>query len=84
MIITSSSSKFSYADVSIPRYVRVNTLKMDVDSALRELRENYMVLLSKYFFIIKILLCCLFLMEARNCMNYIVYMLESISCLLFG
>ncbi|KAJ1423410.1 SAM-dependent methyltransferase RsmB/NOP2-type [Sesbania bispinosa] len=30
-------------DVSVPRYVRVNTLKMDVDSALLELREKYSV-----------------------------------------
>ncbi|MBA0806883.1 hypothetical protein Gohar_022726 [Gossypium harknessii] len=30
-------------DVSKPRYVRVNTLKLDVDSALIELRKQYMV-----------------------------------------
>ncbi|CAL0305759.1 unnamed protein product [Lupinus luteus] len=30
-------------DVSLPRYVRVNTLKLDVDSALLELREKYSV-----------------------------------------
>ncbi|XP_020963657.1 probable 28S rRNA (cytosine-C(5))-methyltransferase [Arachis ipaensis] len=30
-------------DVSLPRYVRVNTLKLDVDSALLELKEKYSV-----------------------------------------
>ncbi|OIV97697.1 hypothetical protein TanjilG_12454 [Lupinus angustifolius] len=30
-------------DVSLPRYVRVNTLKLDVDSALLQLREKYSV-----------------------------------------
>lgn len=37
------------ADVSVPRYVRVNTLKLDVDSALLELQKKYSVLLSQYF-----------------------------------
>ncbi|XP_027354300.1 probable 28S rRNA (cytosine-C(5))-methyltransferase isoform X1 [Abrus precatorius] len=30
-------------DVSVPRYVRVNTLKLDVDSAFHELQEKYSV-----------------------------------------
>ena len=30
-------------DVSLPRYVRVNTLKLDVDSALLELSKKYTV-----------------------------------------
>ncbi|TKY74880.1 28S rRNA (cytosine-C(5))-methyltransferase [Spatholobus suberectus] len=30
-------------DVSVPRYVRVNTLKLDVDSALLELQKKYSV-----------------------------------------
>jgi len=42
-------NKCSYADVSVPRYVRVNTLKLDVDSALLELQKNYSVNSSKYF-----------------------------------
>jgi len=41
----------SYADVSVPRYVRVNTLKLDVDSALLELRKNYSVIWSKHFWL---------------------------------
>lgn len=36
------------ADVSKPRYVRVNTLKMDVDSAVLELGKQYVVLYPTY------------------------------------
>lgn len=36
------------AEVSKPRHVRVNTLKMDVDSALLELGRGYMVLSANF------------------------------------
>lgn len=55
VIMTWSCSNSSCADVSVPRYVRVNTLKLDVDSALLELQKNYSVFYSKIFMIIKIL-----------------------------
>ncbi|XP_040968828.1 25S rRNA (cytosine-C(5))-methyltransferase NSUN5 isoform X2 [Gossypium hirsutum] len=35
--------RYQTPDVSKPRYVRVNTLKLDVDSALIDLRKQYMV-----------------------------------------
>lgn len=43
VIMTLNRSKLSDADVSLPRYVRVNTLKLDVDSVLLELQEKYSV-----------------------------------------
>ena len=43
VIMPWSCSNFSYADISVPRYVRVNTLKLDVDSALLELQKKYSV-----------------------------------------
>jgi len=39
------------AEISKPRYVRVNTLKMDVDSALLELGQQNMVLSAIFTFV---------------------------------
>ncbi|KAI9097947.1 hypothetical protein K1719_025718 [Acacia pycnantha] len=35
---------YEVPDISVPRYVRVNTLKLDVDSTLLELSKKYAVL----------------------------------------
>ncbi|XP_057432245.1 25S rRNA (cytosine-C(5))-methyltransferase NSUN5 [Lotus japonicus] len=36
-------AQYHVPEISVPRYVRVNTLKLDVESALLELREKYSV-----------------------------------------
>ncbi|GFZ15558.1 S-adenosyl-L-methionine-dependent methyltransferases superfamily protein [Actinidia rufa] len=47
------------SDIGKPRYIRVNTLKLDSESALHELGKQYMVLSSNYKIILLYFLCTL-------------------------
>lgn len=46
------------ADVSKPRYVRVNTLKMDVESAFLELSKQFVVNTLTYISYTKMIVLC--------------------------